>query len=84
MFLKVLFVIILIIYILRLLSPYIMRWIIRRMEKKITEQFKNISNQQQNQQQKKSAGDITINKTDKKKKKVDKNIGDYIDFEEEH
>lgn len=81
MFLKVLFFIILIIYILRLLSPYIMRWFIRRMEKRITEQFKNMSNQQQ---QKKSKGGIKINPTDKKKKKVDKNIGDYIDFEEEN
>jgi hypothetical protein len=51
------------------------------MEKRITEQFKNMSNQQQ---QKKSKGGIKINPTDKKKKKVDKNIGDYIDFEEEN
>ncbi|MDR1983529.1 MAG: DUF4834 family protein [Prevotellaceae bacterium] len=78
--LTILFFILLISYIFRLLSPYIMRWAIRRMEKKITEQFNNAKTQKRT----KSEGRVSVNQTDKKEKKVDKNVGDYIDFEEEN
>jgi hypothetical protein len=57
-----------------------MRWAIRRMEKKITEQFNNAKTQKRT----KSEGRVSVNQTDKKEKKVDKNVGDYIDFEEEN
>jgi hypothetical protein len=56
---------------------------VRRMEKKITEQFNN-KNNTTNQKRNKREGHVSINQTDKRDKKVDKNIGDYIDFEEEN
>ena len=65
-------------YLLRLLSPYILKWYVRRMQKRFgfTEQG----------QQRRQEGEVTINKTstanNKKKKTVAKDVGDYIDFEE--
>ena len=59
-----------------------MRWAMRRMEKKITAQFNNM-NHTANQKQTKREGQVSINQTQKREKKVDKNIGDYVDFEEE-
>ncbi|MDR1198440.1 MAG: DUF4834 family protein [Prevotellaceae bacterium] len=67
-------------YILRLLSPFIMRRIMKRMEKKITGQFNNTANKKKTRRE----GQIIIEQTDRKEKKVDKNIGDYVDFEEEN
>jgi hypothetical protein len=56
-----------------------MRWFVKRMERKITEQFNNTTNRKQTRRE----GQIIIKQTDKKEKKVDKDVGDYIDFEEE-
>jgi hypothetical protein len=56
-----------------------MHWFMKRMEKKITEQFKNTTNQKRTNRE----GRISVEQTDRKGKKVDKNIGDYVDFEEE-
>jgi hypothetical protein len=64
-----------------MLLPYMMRRFMKRMEKKINEQFNNANTA--NRKQAKREGQIMIKQTDKKEKKVDKNIGDYIDFEEE-
>ncbi|MDR3286908.1 MAG: DUF4834 family protein [Prevotellaceae bacterium] len=66
-------------YILRLLLPYLMRRFVQRVEKQFTEQFNNTAKQKQAKRE----GQVSINQTDKKEKKVDKNVGDYIDFEEE-
>ncbi|MDR3227243.1 MAG: DUF4834 family protein [Prevotellaceae bacterium] len=78
-FFTILFFIFLISYILRLLLPYLMRRFVQRMEKQFTEQFNNTTKQKQTKRE----GQVSINQTDKKEKKVDKNVGDYIDFEEE-
>lgn len=51
----------------------------KRMERKITEQFNNATNRKQTRREDK----VIIKQTDKKDKKIDKDIGDYIDFEEE-
>jgi 2-methylcitrate dehydratase PrpD len=56
------------------------RRLMKRMAKKMTEQF----NDKGNQKRTKREGQVTIEQTDRKEKKVDKNIGDYIDFEEEN
>ncbi|MDR1553912.1 MAG: DUF4834 family protein [Prevotellaceae bacterium] len=77
----ILFFIFLFGYIFRMLLPYMMRRFMKRMEKKINEQFNNANTA--NRKQAKREGQIMIKQTDKKEKKVDKNIGDYIDFEEE-
>jgi hypothetical protein len=50
------------------------------MEKKVTEQFNNTANKKQTKRE----GQIIIEQTDRKEKKVDRNIGDYVDFEEEN
>jgi hypothetical protein len=52
----------------------------KRMERKITEQFNGTANRKQTKRE----GQVIIKQTDKKEKKVDKDIGDYIDFEEEN
>ncbi|MDR2126754.1 MAG: DUF4834 family protein [Prevotellaceae bacterium] len=75
----ILFFMVLFGYIFRLLLPYIMRWLMKRMGRKITEQFHNTTAKQT-----KREGQVIIKQTDKKEKKVDKGIGDYIDFEEEN
>lgn len=82
-FFTILFFIVLISYILRLLSPFFMRWTMRRIEKKMAEQFNNMNNTA-NQKRKQKEGQISISQNDKRKKKVDKNVGDYIEFEEEN
>ncbi|MDR1348134.1 MAG: DUF4834 family protein [Prevotellaceae bacterium] len=79
-FLTFIFFMLLFSYILRLLSPYIMRRLMKRMEKKVTEQFNNTANKKQTKRE----GQIIIEQTDRKEKKVDRNIGDYVDFEEEN
>ncbi|MDR2291999.1 MAG: hypothetical protein LBE11_00815 [Prevotellaceae bacterium] len=79
-FFAILFFIFLFSYIFRLLLPYLMRWFVKRMERKITEQFNNTAKRKQAKRE----SQVIIKQTDKKEKKVDKNIGDYIDFEEEN
>ncbi|MDR0754707.1 MAG: DUF4834 family protein [Prevotellaceae bacterium] len=79
-FFTILFFIFLFSYIFRLLLPYMMRRVMKRMERKITEQFNGTANRKQTKRE----GQVIIKQTDKKEKKVDKDIGDYIDFEEEN
>ena len=81
-FFTILFFIVLISYIFRLLAPYLMHLAVRRMEKKITEEF-NKKNNTSSRKRTKREGQVSINQTEKYEKKVDKDIGDYIDFEEE-
>ena len=64
-------------YLLRLLAPFILKWYVRRMQKRFgfTEQSQH-----------KEEGEVSINLNsstrNKKKKTVAKDIGDYVDFEE--
>jgi hypothetical protein len=51
------------------------------MEKKFNQRFNDATNQAQ--KQKKKDGQVIINQNEKRKK-VDKNVGDYVDFEEEN
>ena len=65
-------------YLLRLLSPFILKWYVKRMQKRFG--FTD-----QGQQYNKKEGEVSINKAtsaNKKKKTVAKDVGDYIDFEE--
>ncbi len=66
-------------YILRLLAPYILKWYVKRMQKRFG--FTG-----QGQQNNKREGEVSINKdtsvNNKKKKTVAKDVGDYVDFEE--
>jgi hypothetical protein len=79
-FFTILFFIFLISYLFRILAPYIFSWFLKRVEKKFTNQYNSTTNQRKT----KKEGQVSINQTEKKEKKVDKNVGDYIDFEEEN
>ena len=79
-FFTILFFIFFIGYIFRLLSPYILKWYFKRIEKEFTNQHSNSTSQRKA----KKEGQVSVNQTEQKKKKVDKNVGDYIDFKEEN
>jgi hypothetical protein len=79
-FFTILFFIFLIGYIFRLLSPYILKWYFKRIEKEFTNQQSNSTSQGKA----KKEGQVSVNQAEQKKKKVDKNVGDYIDFKEEN
>lgn len=81
-FFTILFVIFLISYLLRLFAPYILKWFVHRVEKKMNAQFGGQTQQTQKNTRKKE-GKITIEQTEKIDKKVDGDIGEYVDYEEE-
>ena len=74
---KILLIILLIIIVvqwsLRRLMPYILLYIVKRMTNK---QFTKT------QQRTRKEGKINVTTTTSTKKKLDKNIGDYVEFEE--
>lgn len=80
--LRTLFIIILVMYALRILgrmfAPFMIRYVAKKAEKRFSEQFKQ---QAQNQkQQRTKEGETTIDKMPNRK--PSKNVGEYIDFEE--
>ena len=79
-FFTILFFIFFIGYIFRLLSPYILKWYFKRIEKEFTNQQNNSTSQRKA----KKEGQVSVNQAEQKRKKVDKNVGDYIDFKEEN
>lgn len=67
-------------YIFRLLAPYLMKWWIRKLQKKFTQQNGTYSQQQQRA---KKEGQVSVEQSDNlKEKKVDKDVGDYVDYED--
>ena len=63
----------------RLFAPYLMRFVAKKAEQRFGQQF----NQKQNEQQpQKKAGETTIDKTPKQSKTSNKNVGEYVDYEE--
>ena len=82
-FLKTILVILLVYlglkFLLRLLSPYIMRFI----AKKVAQRFKNTFGENPIQQtQKQDQDEMTIDGSSKKTPTNGKSVGEYIDFEE--
>ena len=73
--------ILLVIYgLIRLLGPFLLRLLVKRMSKRA---FNNINNFWQNQQrEQRREGEITIEKDINQEKIIDKNVGEYVDFEE--
>lgn len=64
-------------YVLRLLAPFILKWYVKRMQKR----FGFAEQKQQNKEE----GEVSISSAasaGKKKKTVAKDVGDYVDFEE--
>ncbi len=71
---RFLLIVFLIYFIIRIFTRYIFRSYFKKMQGN----FEN----QQNQYNNKKEGDVTINTKSGKNKKIDKNEGDYIDYEE--
>jgi len=73
-FAKFLLIIFIIVFIIRIITRYVLRSFVKNMQENI--------NNQQNQNNNKKEGDVTINTKPKAGKKIDKDEGDYVDFEE--
>ena len=63
----------------RLFAPYLMRFVAKKAEQRFGQQFKQQQNKQQSQQK---DGETTIDKTPKQNKTSNKNVGEYVDYEE--
>ncbi len=63
----------------RLFAPYLMRYVSKKAEQKFGQQF---SQQQSRQQPQQKEGETTIDKTPKQNKASNKNVGEYVDYEE--
>ncbi|MFT5215230.1 MAG: putative aspartyl protease [Glaciecola sp.] len=62
----------------RLFAPYIMRFVAKKAEQKFGQQF----NPQQKPQPKQKEGEISIDKMPNKNTSGNKNVGEYVDYEE--
>ena len=61
----------------RLVTPFLVRYASKKMEQKFGQSFNN-----SNQQPKQREGETTIDKMPHQKKSSNKNVGEYVDFEE--
>ncbi|MFP4557318.1 MAG: DUF4834 family protein [Bacteroidales bacterium] len=66
----------LIIVLLGYLSRFLLRIFVRRMQKRYNNE------QQQQQKYRRKEGDVHVTKTPPKEKIVDKDVGEYVDYEE--
>jgi len=71
---RFLLIIFVVFFIIRLFTRYVLRSYVKNMQQNF--------NNQQNQNNNKKEGDVTINTKPKAGKKIDKDEGDYVDFEE--
>ena len=62
----------------RLFAPYLMRYVAKKAEQKFGQQF----NTQQRPQQKQKEGEISIDTMPNQNKSGNKNVGEYVDYEE--
>lgn len=81
-FLKFIFILIIIVYILKLLFRYVLPFLLSRYLKRKMNDFGGKTWEFNNPYQSKNEGDITIDKNTTSKKQYSKNSGEYIDFEE--
>ena len=72
--LKFILIVFLVFFILKFIAQYFLRSFLKNMQKN--------SRDQQTQYNQKKEGDVTINTKAKTGKKIDKDEGDYIDYEE--
>ena len=70
-FILILFVIF---FLIRVFARYVLRSYVKNMQRNF--------NDRQNQQSQKKEGDVTINTKPQKEKKIDRDEGDYVDYEE--
>ena len=81
--LKVVLIVLLIYFglklIIRWLGPILLRWFLKKIGKKFEQKFSNFDPTGQQQQQE---GEVTIEKKPKKRGKSKNDVGEYIDYEE--
>ena len=65
----------------RLFAPFLMRFAAKKMEKKFGEQFGGFKNQTPPKTKQKE-GETVIDKIPNQPKSSNKNVGDYVDYEE--
>ena len=63
----------------RIFAPLLMRYVAKKAEQKFGQQF---GQRQQPQQAKKKEGEISIDKKPQQSKTSNKDVGDYVDYEE--
>ena len=63
----------------KLFAPYLMRFVVKKAEQKFGQQFNQQQNRQKSQQKE---GETTINKAPEQTKTSNKNVGEYVDYEE--
>ncbi len=63
----------------RLLAPYFLRYMSKKMQEKFGGQFQQ---QQYQQNTKRKEGETVIDKVPQQRKTSDKNVGEYVDYEE--
>lgn len=82
-FLRTLLIILLVYYGIKFLSRLFAPYLVRYMSKKMNERFRGQFQQQQNQSEPKhKEGETVIDKIPKQDTSSNKNVGEYIDYEE--
>lgn len=79
---RTIFIILLIYFIIRVISRYVVPFFLKGYVKNITSQMKQQQEEMLRQQKKGKEGDVTVNYTPQKEKNFGKEEGDYVDFEE--
>ena len=64
----------------RLFAPYLAKYVVKKAEQRFGQQFGNFQNQQPPKQRKE--GETVIDKMPKDAPSSNKNVGEYIDYEE--
>ena len=82
-FLRTILIILLVYYgikiLTRLFAPYLLRYMSNKMQEKYGGQFQQ---QQQSENPKQKEGETVIDKVPQQHKTSDKNVGEYVDYEE--
>lgn len=63
----------------RLFAPYLMRYVAKKADQRFGQQF---SQNQKPEQTKQKEGEVSIDKTPKQNKNSNKDVGEYVDYEE--
>lgn len=81
-FLRTILIILLVYYGIKILSRFFAPFLLRYMSKKMQEKFGGQFHQQEPQRPKHKEGETVIDKVPQQHKTSDKNVGEYVDYEE--
>jgi len=65
----------------RIFAPYLVRYMSKKMQQKFEGQFQHQAHQQRDNSKRKE-GETVIDKVPRQQKTSDKNVGEYVDYEE--